>query len=564
MELLKIIKTASASTRSHLDAQAARLQELDHIASIEHSCQRLDLDLKQNLFSNDDYLNYFTAVDDKTRLMVEKIGESYLRLDLVNQPYKSRMARAAFLHHRLMFSIYLKLVVSLAPSKHPQLGNLISRAINNATEVIKWRYLNYQGAPGNVWLQISNLFNLAEKNNLTQQKIVPYPDLGSVQFMPESIASSYIMINMLGSLESLSFQPQQIDWLTKTLSTWSNTMSIDHQYDEKNHIFSVEIDQNRPAKRIRNPTFTPASRFWCMDGINIKIQTLMYCIEAKRTPKQPEIAALAGHIYAHKTLKMVRAEWSLSEYRRQRRLYPRVKTNKTASNVLGFEDTYYQIKHHENALVEVKKQSFSAGAEDTPKTLNDQPPQHAESMTAFININHGFCHIVDESINGLCMHVEKKPNELSIGMMIGVASKEHQFGTKIGIIRSIKTTENSTLRVGVEIISRNALSITGCVEKSAANEDAVDDENTSIDTLIEQHEFDEQSDAFNCLFLPKEFSYKKEQSLILPKHRYVPNGQYQMKLAKQVQLIQTKATLEQHDNWVRVYFDEVAKLENEA
>jgi imidazole glycerol phosphate synthase subunit HisF len=138
--------------------------------------------------------------------------------------------------------------------------------------------------------------------------------------------------------------------------------------------------------------------------------------------------------------------------------------------------------------------------------------------------------------------------------MIGIAIEGNRFGTKIGIIRSIKTTENNTLRVGVEIISRNAFSVSA---QQTMNDNTQEEGNESIDALIDQHRFEGQSDAFNCLFLPKEFSYTKAQTLILPKHRYVANGQYEMKISKEIKLIQTKAMLAQHDNWVRVYFEEM-------
>jgi hypothetical protein len=569
MELFKIIKNTTTANRTSSAVEQNKIKELEHILAIEHSSQRLNLDLKNDLFQNDDYLNYFFAIDEKTRILVEKVTANYTKIDIITHQYKSRIASAAFLHHRLMFSIYFKLIVALAPIKHPQLDMLIGRAINNASEIIKWRYFNHQTAPGNVWLQIYNLFDMAEKNGLTNQKIAFYPDLEQAEFMPETIASSFISICMLGSLDNLSFKPQQIDFLSKALSKWSCEISVDNEYNDKKHLFSVDLSKNFPAKRIRNLEESLSNRFWCMDTINIKIQILMNCIETNRPPKQNAMRMLMNNLYAYPTLQTVKSEWSLSEYKRQRRESPRIKTDKPAKNAFGFEDTYYQIKHFEDSLVEITKKSFQEYTvaedeneiDDSASKAAEKFRKYVESMTTFVNVDHGYCQIVDESAKGICIHVTKQAHELTIGMMLGVSVKDQKFGTKIGIIRSIKPTLNNTLRVGVEIISRHAF----CIEatnlsqaKNAVNGYTVEFIEENIETFdLESHDLNTNDGVFNCLFLPKQLSFGKEESLILPKNQYQKHDQYTVNIADKVRTISLTETLEQHENWIRVNFRDI-------
>lgn len=575
MAILSMMTQTNATTEQN-QTHANKLKELDYIASIEHACQRLDLDLKENLFSNDDYLNYFLTIDDKTRVIVEKVKDSYLKIDIINQQHKSRMASAVFAHHRLMFQIYFKLIVSLAPLKHPQLGMLIGRAINNATEIIKWRYFNFQSAPGNVWLQIANLYDMAEKNKLADDVIDFYPELKHGDDMPSTIASAYIMINMLGSMESHSLKPQQIDFMSKMLTLWTRNTRVETEYDEHRHLFSANLEKNAPAKRIRNLSQKSSNRYWCMDKLNIKIQVLMQRLETKTPSKSPDMVRLASHLYAHQTLQMIRNEWSLSEYKRQRRAHPRFKTDKTGTNVFGFEDVYYQIKHYEDSLVSIKKHRFSeeiANIEKDLEALTNEKPVVEESMTTFMSLKQGFCNIVDESLNGLCMHVHKKPHELAVGMMLGIAIKDKEHQTKIGIIRSIRTIENNMLRIGVEIISRSALSIHGSMvdetnqvvstsirtnrgETNAeySEEDRVQE---NIQKIIETHTFGEEQSVFNCLLLPKEFAYKDVDTVIMPKQFYQPEFKYQVTIGDQHKTIMLTETYEQHENWVRTAFREV-------
>lgn len=569
MEILQLLKNTTASLPIHPEVLGQKQREVDDIAAIEFSCQRLNLDLKKDLFHTDDYLNYFFTIDEKTRILVEKVTNSYIKIDIINHQHKTRIASAAFLHHRLMFSIYFKLIVALAPIKHPQLGMLIGRAINNATEIIKWRYFNHQHAPGNVWLQICNLFDMAEKNGLTQEKLNFYPDLEQADFVPSSIASSFVSICMLGSLDSLSFKPAQIDFLSKILSKWTCDIQIDQEYNEKKHLFSVDLNQNLPAKRIRNLEPAITNRFWCMDSINIKIQIFMNCIETNRPPKQKAMRALVNHLYAYPTLQTIKSEWSLSEYKRQRRESPRIKTDKPAKDVYGFEDTYYQIKHFEDSLVEVTRKSFSNQEEeieeldeqDSASIAANQFRKYVESMTTYMDVNKGYCHIVDESVKGICIHVTKQPYELSIGMMLGISAREQKFGTKIGIIRSIKPTANNTLRIGVEILSRNAF----CVEAKSLTQENTPINGYTVEFIeendetnnLETHDLNAAKHPFNCLFLPKVLSFDKEESLIMPKNYYQRNQQYQVTIANKERTVQLTETLERHDNWIRTYFTDV-------
>lgn len=572
MEILKRIRNTASHLPHHNDVLGFKQRESEDIASIEFSSQRLSLDLKKDLFQNDQYLNYFFSVDEKTRILVEKVTQSYLGIDIINHQHKSRIAAACFMHHRLMFSIYFKLIVALAPEKHPQLGMLIGRAIDNAAEIIKWRFYNHQHAPGNVWLQICSLFDMAEKNGLVYEKIKLYPDLANATLMPTSIASLFISINMLGGLDHASFRPAQIDFLSKILAKWTADLAIDNEYNEKKHLFSVDLAKNLPAKRIRNFHNSITNRYWCMDSINVKLQILMHCIETNRPPKQIAMRALANHLFAYQTLQTIRSEWSLSDYKRQRRESPRIKTDKPASDAYGFEDTYYQIKHFEDSLVEVTKKSFKFDDEDLSHLDDDEHDsastaaknlkKYVESMTTFMDINKGYCHIVDESVKGICIHTTRQSHELSVGMMLGVAAKNQKFGTRIGIIRSIKQAENNMLRIGVEILSRTAFSIEATNLKMLPNKPVHGyvvefiEENEETNDL-EIHNLNEINAKFDCLFLPKEFSFTKEESLILPKNQFQKNQQYLLNFGNKERSVVLTETLEQHDNWIRSYFVDV-------
>jgi hypothetical protein len=304
-------------------AWMTQIKGMDDISAIEFATAKLGDEFKTNAFSDPTNLEALFTIDENTHTIVERITTHFIHIEHISAELEERASNAVFFYHRKLFLIYFSLIDHFHDQYQKHIHVLLARAIRNATQMIKWRYYNYQSAPANVWLQISQLYLLAENLSLLNAKIQPYTDLE-----PISISNAYIQVCMLGTLEGLSLKCEQIELVCKVLNVWASKTTVDKVFDEQQHLFYVDTTSNKPAKRIR--TFKPAStyRYWNFDSVISKIELCMSLIEFNTSPKQPFMKELVSHKDAFTTFETLSTEWSRIDYSRQRRTEER---NSTAS-----------------------------------------------------------------------------------------------------------------------------------------------------------------------------------------------------------------------------------------
>lgn len=562
MEFLqKIFSHSKTPKKLDVLAWGNGLEGMDDISAIEYSTKRLNEDSKKNIFQDDQYLEALFSIDEKTHIIVERITAHYINIDNMSIELEERIANAVFLYYRQQFLIYNTLIENLASFQPKSLLVMLARAIHNATQMIKWRYYNYQSAPANVWSQLSKLYLISEKQAIVDCYVRTYNDQEI-----STISSAYIQACMLGSLESLSFQRKQIELVSKMLAYWTPKILIQNIYDEKKHLFYVDTSSDAPAKRIRNFKQSDSCRYWCFDSVNLKVELCLSLIEYNISPKQQEMKDFITDKYAFATLGILRTEWSRVEYKRQRRNIERVKTTKYASTTFGFEDTCYHIKQHENIRVQRLGKSYQGN-----KSFDERLATHSlskdqnEPIVIYLDLGAGQSKIIDESSQGIGMYTNKPAHEVSLGMLVGVSITDQKLDTKIGVIRSIKPVIGHELHIGIELLSTSAF----CVEaenvslatsKSSSAKGAGDNNNsanTSSFTRKSPVNLNGIASSFTCLFLPKEFTNSKQESLLVPRLHYNKNDVYKINISGRDLQVKFTETLEYHDNWLRIVYAEV-------
>lgn len=548
----KILGKTSAAKHAHSLPWAPALKALDDISAIEYCTQQLNNDLKDQVFQNELYLQALFSVDEKMHTIVETVTNQYIAIENISIELEERLINSVFLYHRQMFLVYLAVIESFGKNNHPDLLLMIARAISSATKMIKWRYYSYNSAPANVWLQISQLYRIAEQQFLLELPLQVYEDQPST-----TLTIAYIQVCMLGSLESLSFKRQQIELVCRMLHRWASKVVIESSYDEKRHLFYVDTAKNVPAKRIRN--FKPADtyRYWCFDSINSKIELCASALELNIAPKQLSLEEFSCNKYFQPTLDVLRTEWSRTDYKRQRRSEERTKTVKSATTAYGFTDTCYQIKQYENLQVQRGEKSYQG-----EKSFEERIASHhvvksrAEPNIIYVDLGAGYSSITDESAKGLGLHISKQANEVSLGMMVGVSVKEQKYGTRVGIIRSIKPAPGHELQIGVEILSRNAF----CVEAKNVSMNAMKSRSSANGNEVATSTYNGGAMKFTCLFLPEEYGISTSETLIVPRIQYNQIDAFQVNILGEELTVRFTDTLEKHEDWIRVaYTQDIGK-----
>jgi hypothetical protein len=555
MEFLqKLFNPSKATKRLSVLAWDKELTGMDDISAIEYAIKKLNEDSKLNIFEDEQYVEAFFAIDEKTYTIVKRITEHYINIDNMSIELEERIANAVFLYHRQLFLIYNTLIENLAPFQPKTLLTMLARAINNATQMIKWRYFNYQSAPANAWVQLSKLYLIAEKQGISDTYVRAYEDTEIT-----TLSSAYIQACMLGSLESMSFHRKQIDLVSQMLTYWTPKILIQSTYDEHKHLFYIDTTSDAPAKRIRNYKPMNSHRYWCFDSVNLKVELCLSLIEYNITPKQQEMNDFITNKFALTTLETLRKEWSKVDYKRQRRCAERVKTTKYATTTFGFEDTCYHIKQHENMLLQRGERTYQGS-----KSFDERLASHylakdySESNIIYLDLGAGQSKIIDESSNGIGMYINRPASEVSLGMLIGISITEQKLDTKIGVIRSIKPVIGNELHIGIELLSTSAT----CVEArnisaaafEATNKVATPNNEINLPTSINNY-----GGAFTCLYLAPEYSITKQETLIVPRLHYSKNDTFKVSISGKDVLVKPTSTLEYHENWLRVVYTQVVE-----
>jgi len=536
-----------------------QIKGMDDISAIEFATAKLGDEFKTNAFSEPANLEALFTIDENTHIAVERITTHFIHIEHISAELEERVTNAVFFYHRQLFLIYFSLVDHFSDQYQKHLHVFLARAIRNATQMIKWRYYSYQSAPANVWTQISQLYLLAEKLSLLNAKIQPYADLE-----PISLSNAYIHVCMLGTLESLSLKCEQIEFVSKMLTTWTAKTTVDSVFDENQHLFYVDTTSNKPAKRIR--TFKPAStyRYWNLDSVISKIELCISLIEFNISPKQPFMKELISHKDASTTFEILNSEWSRVDYHRQRRLEERNKSASQASTSFGFKEVCEQIKQYENIKMQRGERGY-LGEQSFEIRLATHNINRNEPNVIHMNLSTEHSSIIDQSSKGLGLDVSRHAHEVGVGMLIGISTKELRNNTKLGIIRNIRPIAQGQLHLGVELLSHigfysEAENMSLRAPKVAIS---IGDENKDsyfANTVFANtssfldNSFGTDPSNFMCLYLPKEQSLTKQETLIIPKLQYNKNDIFKVLILGEEILVRFTKSFERHGNWVRVTF----------
>jgi len=533
------------------------LHGMDDISAIEFSTQKIIDYFKSNAYKNDHHLERLFSIDEKTHSIVERITSHFINIEIINKEIALRISDVAFLYHRQLFLVYRALIENHSEVHHPLLHILLARAFRNATQMIKWRYYNYQTAPANVWLQISQLYKVAEQQMLLNAKIQAYADQE-----PVSLSTAYIHACMLGSLESISLKCQQIELISKILIAWSTKISIDSTYNPEHHLFYVDTASNTPAKRIRN--FKPSNtyRYWSFESVNSKIELCMSLIEYKIEPKQLLLKDIISSKYAPATFEILSTEWSLVDYKRQRRAEERHKSIASINATFGFKDICRELWAYEKSKT-LQGGRFHQDNKSFEERLAGHNINRNIANIMYISASTNNSTIVDQSSKGLGLHVIKQAHELSLGMLVGITAKEQKFCSRFGLVRSVRPLANNQLHIGIELLGNLGFLVNlenVSLTARLANNNVLTSKNLLPQTTFGNtgdfidSGFDHDTHKFCGIHLPQEHSLATQETLLIPKLQYNKNDIFKVTILGEEMLIRFIKSYENHGSWVRVTF----------
>jgi len=539
------------------------LKEMDDLTALQYSTKQLALFLSQTevqeALSIQQQFNLISELETLNQERLEKLSTQFSNVENMKPELENSICETCYSYCRQSYIFHLKIIEIVfdvnqtQPENHVKLeGNapvlLMARAFYTAFNMIKWRMLSQSNPPAKVWLQINVLYRIA-----TQQMLLNNP-VELFDFSPSTTLSAfYVQTCMLGQLAQASMQKYHLEIATRILNSLLTRAYISNKSTPEQYLFYIDLEKDFPAKRMRDFVPNDNYRYWELDELERQITVAITVTDRGEIPQSLAFSKIDNAKKLNETLKILLEEWRKDGYIRQRRKITRQASSKTARVNAGIVNICNQV-YQANQISSGLRMSHNGAS------LDERIRAHtALKQTSILSANSGSLDtwiITDESPRGLGTRVNKYANILARpDKLIGLVIDENYNKLVIGMIRSVKPTQGSQLRVGIETISHHPTwvqlrqirsgEIFHPTESTTALRSEIGTKNTASTIDI---------GLFSGIYLPIEAGISSSSMMILPKMNYSANSNYAVSIDGSTKHVQLGEPIESRDDWVKVAF----------
>lgn len=544
--LLQRIFVKNSEKESHkLTSWISELADMGDIAALKLSTQKISLLIDDETFSISQKLDLIIELEEVNRHRLDTLSNQFSSLANLKPELENDIADTCYTYCRQSYIYHLKViefVINPTQFTLEESGQLLilARAINAASNMVKWRAFLQQNAPAKVWLQVYLIYKIALQQNLLNTPVELFP------LSPATTISAFIVqICMLGQLKSATLEKQHIEMAVKVLNALVTHAHISNQYNAEQYLFYIDLEQDIPAKRMRNFEPNERCRYWELDDLEKQMEVAITVTARGEFPDNLIFSKIKDPVLLNETLSSLHAEWTKKQYVRQRRTESREATSRNAKVKAGVFDICDQVLHANqinNGLAQSRKSSSLDSLLEGHAALN---------QTNGLSMNSGSLDtwiITDQSKHGLGARVNKYANTLARPKkLIGLVFDDDPSTVSIGIIKTVKATQGNQLRVGIEVFSNIAIWAQLTPPKVG---------NTFASQAATPGHQNLDIDSFNntspAIFLPEEPGLSKQDTMIIPKMNFKLNTQYTVHFHGKTKRIEFDNLIESNDDWVKV------------
>lgn len=517
------------------------LDNTDVLTAIANSTEKLKLYFSDGSIKESERLRVLITIDQENRARLHKINRQFIDVQNMRPELETRISDTVYFYHRQIFLSYRRLSNRFFETTddvifaYDRIPLVLGRTLNAAYSMAKWRYYNQQPTAGMAWWDIFAIYKLLEQEGQLDITIPLYrDDLGS------HLGATFVQACMLDSLAQSGFKKSQIVVIQQILEKWIPLTNITRNYDEKRHLFYIDLNKDQGARRIRLFEPNPDCRYWDTDELTKKIQST---IEAIDKGLAHDLEGLTDKPKLIEILTVLRSEWSRDSYKRQRRTEDRQKVIKSATVIYGLDEIAARLK--KSSQLKIKPDE---------STLDDRLVNHSVMKTAptilYEDLVKERWMIIDESTNGYgVVASEELPDSVKLEKLVGMMIDDQRQNYVIGSIRSIKKLANGQHQIGIKVISKQPQ----WVQLSHADL-KLEKQNTSIEIGRNNGMNSHNMRDFSGIYLPIEPGFSNSPSLVMPRIEFIENGIYQVSIQNNKSVIQLESTIDKKDDWVRVSY----------
>jgi len=524
------------------------LAEMDDISAIRLSAQYVKPLADDENLSTDQKLDIILELEEINQPRLDKLSHQFANLANLKADLETNITEACYNYSRQSYIYHLKLVeLVISPVKaaltEEKLLLLLVRTLNTAFNMLKWRAFLQQNQPTKIWLQTFLLYKIAHTKNLLNTPVEQFPLSPAT-----TLAASIVQLCMFGQLKNASLDRQHIHATDKILHTWLTHAHISAEHTPEQYLFYVDLTKDSEAKRMRHFEPTENCRYWELNDLEKRITTAITVSARGEMPESLILSKLDNAAVINETLSILHAEWSKEDYVRQRRSEEREATSELAKVKAGISRICDQVlsANQLNSGLQLSKQANSLKdliARQSTFNQSNELGIDSASLDTWI--------ITDRSVRGLGARVNKYANTLArTKKLIGLTFDDDPTSVSIGIIRAVKPTQGTQLRVGIEVLSNLAIWTQMKLSR--------DNDVFAAEIDLANKKADEMQSNTNIspgIYLPKESGISEQATIIMPKMNFRPDTEYTMLFNGKTKRVKFDQPIQSHDDWVQVAVD---------
>jgi hypothetical protein len=543
--LHRIFGKKSEKTPQKLTAWLTDLADMDDISALKLSTQQLSIVFDETSLSINQKIDLIIDLEELNQHRLEKLSTQFAGLSNIKPELEASIAETCYSYCRQVYIFHLKLIELVINPVKSSLGEegqllLLARALNAATNMLKWRAFVQQNPPAKVWVQIFLLYKIAYQQDLLNKPV----ELFSLS--PATTLSAFIVqICMLGQLKDASLEKQHIETAVKVIRAWITHAHISRQHNPEQYLFYIDLEQDHAAKRMRKVEPTDSCRYWELDDLEKHLMKAITVTNRGEFPDSLIFSKINNPQLLNETLSILHAEWTKKQYVRQRRSEVREATSKNAKVKAGIFDICDQVLH-------ANQISNGLTLSRQGKSLDEHFLGHYTlSQSSGLTVDSSSLDtwiITDQSKHGLGARVNKYANTLARPKkLVALVFDDDPTKVCLGIIRAVKATQGNQLRVGIEIISNLAV---------WSQLKPMYDDNSFADNMSKANKAYRSThlhtNLFPAIYLPKEPGISDQATMILPKINFSPSAKYTVYLNGKTKRTELNTPIESNDDWIKV------------
>lgn len=488
-----------------------------------------------------------TAIEDRARNFTSVLTTQLLSSGTLAQDVEDRFLQTGYdfyytfeQQYRRVLQVLLEKPVSLEVNE--DIGRIALRLIDSRRNMALWRYLDGQTMPDGGWLKQHSVYETIEMRKLQHIVMKRYDNVQPEEMLEISIWNAYLQSLLLNTMNVSNWRKSEILLVDRWIGLFCRQIQPDVEFDEKVHLYYVNLKEDRAARRVRRLKPSANDRFWGMTRLLDSLIKLQKVIKLKELPPELNLPPKISTQDALALIEHMLTEWSPQEvYKRQRRTEPRIPLEVEAEVVGGIQDVCQQVKNVENKRNRAGRKTTNA----VRLTLEGEVPVKASTASQLGKSKWVIKNLSKHGFGGITQ--VRQGQILPPGKLLGMQHEQNPDKTYIGVLRSVRYVSGTQRYGGVEVLSHAPALITlRNLQKKSNDAEKPKDIYTAANVI------NKDGIPFAALYLPKDEDKGIAASILMPAFEYIEAGRFELKLDLKLYDIELGRIIELKDDWVRV------------